>query len=150
MALDTGPGATAGGDGHSRPKSRRCRAADVTVAVALLAFTFPVLTLAALAVRLEGPGPVLRRRPHVGADGRVFQLLTFRSTSLPTQDGAPRTTRVGRVLQPPRIDQLPVLFNLLRGDMTLVGPAPVPHHAAGTRSATPTDPPGVTGWAALD
>ena len=114
------------------------------VAVALLGLTLPLSLLVVLALRLQG-GPVLWREPQEGRGGRRFDLLAFRSTA-PGPYGRPVPTRLGRLLRPARIDQLPVLLNLLRGDMTLVGPAP------GSGEARPASRrrPGLTGWARMD
>lgn len=120
------------------------RAVDVTVALVLLALALPLLLLVALAVRLDGPGPVLQREYRIGHGGRRFQLLAFRSTEGPSR--AP--TRLGRWMRPVRIDQLPVLLNLLRGDMTLVGPAPAEGWDGAAEGPLPR--PGVTGWARAD
>lgn len=130
-----------GGGGLPRRRAAGRRAIDVAVSAALLAVTLPLLALAALAVRLDSPGPVLLGEPHLGEGGRVFRLLSFRCT----EAGGGSPTRVGGLLHPPRIDQLPVLFNLLLGDMTLVGPAPMPLGAPGGTAGRP----GLTGWAAL-
>ena len=117
------------------------RALDVTVAVLLLALTLPLILLAALAIRLGGRGPILQREARIGRGGHSFHLITFRST----RDGSQVPTSLGRFMRPVRIDQLPVLLNLLRGDMTLVGPAP----ATGWENApqAPFSRPGVSGWA---
>lgn len=150
VPLDAGPAATHGEDRMPRRIGRVRRAADVIVALAGLAVTLPVLALAALAVRLDGPGPVLHRHPHVGASGGVFHLLTLRSAETSRPGREVQATRVGRILRPARIDQLPVLFNLLRGDLTLVGPAPHATARAGASRGLAAGPPGVTGWVAQD
>lgn len=149
LRLDPRGDRSPGGSGVPRHRALGQRAVDLAVAAALLAITVPVLALVALAVRLESPGPVLLREPHLGEGGQVFHLLTFRCTG-PAGVGQPAMTRVGGFIHRPRIDQLPVLFNLLRGDMTLVGPAPVPLGASGGSGGMPARRPGVTGWAALN
>ena len=122
------------------------RGADVVVALLMLLLTLPLLLLVALAIRLDGSGPVLRRRPHIGRNGQRFDLLTFSSTQ---EDPFGRTlpTPLGHFIRPTRIDQLPILLNLLRGDLTLVGPAPIP---LGEAQQAPIPHPGVTGWAGAD
>ena len=105
------------------------RAADIAVAASLLLLTLPLVALVALAVRLDSPGPLLERLPRRGRGGQPFHLLAFRSTA-PGPFGRPVPTRIGRLVRPARLDQLPVLLNLLRGDMTLVGPAPAYAHGA--------------------
>ena len=124
---------------HGRAK----RALDVVVAVLALVVTVPLLVVVALLVRGSSPGPVLFRQERVGRDGRPFVLLKFRTMVVdgrPPQgalvsdrvDGGPlfkmrddpRVTRVGRVLRRRSLDELPQLWNILRGDMSLVGPRP--------------------------
>ena len=119
------------------------RVFDVVGAVVLLALLSPVLLAAALAVKLHDRGPVLFRQPRVGRDGRLFPMLKFRSmvtdaesrladlAHLNESDGVlfkirrdPRVTPVGRFLRKYSIDELPQLFNVLRGQMSLVGPRP--------------------------
>lgn len=136
------------------------RAFDIAVsALALLALS-PLLLLAALAIRLEGGGPVLYRQRRVGRGGREFELLKLRTmvagsdpvgvgTAVTRDD--PRVTRVGRVLRRTSLDELPNLVNVLRGEMAIVGPRPtIPAQVA---AYTPRQRrrhevrPGLTGWA---
>ncbi len=101
----------------------------------------PILLLLALGVRLSSPGPVLFRQRRVGLDGREFNLLKFRSMRMPAQpdeavaghpddlapggvEGADRRTPLGRFLRRSSLDELPQLINVLRGEMSLVGPRP--------------------------
>ena len=112
------------------------RATDIVVAGALIAMTAPVMAVAALIVRLSGPGPILFRQRRIGQHGEEFEVLKFRT--LPADHVANRagvvwamnasmdeyTIKVGRFLKYTSIDELPQLFNILRGDMTLVGPRP--------------------------
>ena len=110
----------------------------VIAAVALFALS-PVLAVIALAVRLSSPGPILYRQRRVGLDGKEFDMLKFRSMRVaeqqeefvPTEGMAPggvegvdRRTKVGEVIRKTSLDELPQLFNVLRGDMSLVGPRP--------------------------
>ncbi len=105
---------------------------DVTVAVVALIVTTPLWLSAALATRALAKGVVLHRARRVGLDGKEFTLYKFRSmhadavTSGPavSRRGDPRVTRVGRVLRRTKIDELPQLLNVLRGDMSIVGPRP--------------------------
>jgi lipopolysaccharide/colanic/teichoic acid biosynthesis glycosyltransferase len=101
-------------------------------ALALLLFA-PLLALIALAVKLDSQGPVLFVHERVGRGGRTFRLLKFRTmrpatvaTSEWARDNTSRLTRVGRWLRAFRLDELPQLVNILRGDMNLVGPRPHP------------------------
>ena len=139
-------------DGHGGPRRGALarRAADFAAAVALLAITLPVLVLTAIAIRLESPGPVLAREAYLGEGGRAFTVLTFRCECWRGNFEASAPTRVGWLIQRVRIDQLPVLFNLLRGEMTLVGPAPAPLTGTGPRAVMPASRPGLTGWASLN
>jgi lipopolysaccharide/colanic/teichoic acid biosynthesis glycosyltransferase len=116
------------------------RALDVAVSSALLLVAAPVLGVLALAVRATSPGPALFRHERVGRDGRPFELLKLRTmvADAPARGGAlttpgdPRVTRLGAVLRRWKLDELPQLVNVLRGDMSLVGPRPeVPRYVAG-------------------
>ena len=119
------------------------RALDITVAAVLLVLAAPLMLLIALAIKLDSPGPVIFRQRRVGKDGRLFTFYKFRGmvadaearlhevAHLNEVDGPifksrrdPRVTRVGRVLRRTSLDELPQLWNVLRGDMSLVGPRP--------------------------
>ncbi len=112
------------------------RILDLTVAVPALVVLSPVLAACALAVRLSSSGPVFFRQARLGLGGAAFHLLKFRSMRhncppLRNPDGSaftgeddPRVTRVGRFLRKTSLDELPQLINVLRGDMSLVGPRP--------------------------
>jgi exopolysaccharide biosynthesis polyprenyl glycosylphosphotransferase len=106
---------------------------DLAFAATALLLLSPVLALLAVGVKLSSPGPVLYRQERVGRDGRVFGMLKFRTmrTDAETRSGPvwaqaddPRTTRLGRVLRRWSLDELPQFWNVLRGDMSLVGPRP--------------------------
>jgi lipopolysaccharide/colanic/teichoic acid biosynthesis glycosyltransferase len=106
------------------------RALDLTVATVTLVLMSPLFALIAIAVRFESRGPVIFRQERVGAGGRTFTMMKFRSMRPSargpevTASGDPRITRVGRVLRRLGLDELPQLLNIVRGDMTLVGPRP--------------------------
>jgi len=140
------------------------RGLDIAASLFMLVFTLPLLLLIALVIRLDSPGPILSRRQCVGRHGRVFTLLRFRSMRAGVEiadpawvaQGDPRVTRVGDVLWRTRMDGLPQLLNVLRGDMSLVGPRPqCPALFARLRDEIPfydcrtTVKPGVTGWAQI-
>ena len=136
------------------------RAADVTLAGLALAVSSPVLAAAALAVRLSDRGPVLYRQRRVGKDGVDFELLKLRTMVVGAEDqgagwavaeGDPRITRVGRLLRRLSIDELPQLWNVVRGEMSLIGPRPTLRYQV--ERYTPRQArrlevrPGITGWA---
>ncbi len=108
------------------------RLLDVAVAVVMLVLTAPLLVVVAFAVKLTSRGPVLHRACRVGRNGILFQLLKFRSMRQDgaktgpgiTRKGDDRITAVGRVLRRSKLDELPQLINVLRGEMSLVGPRP--------------------------
>ena len=136
---------------------------DIAFSLGALVLLAPVLAAIALAVRLEGGPGVLFRQDRVGLDGRIFRLLKFRSLR-PLSDNESQTTwsivdderlgPVGRCLRRTSLDELPQLINVLRGDMSLVGPRPErPHFVSTFALALPRYPDrhrvptGVTGWA---
>ncbi len=139
------------------------RAFDLFVSLVLLAVASPIMLLTALAIRLESPGPIIYRQERVGLGGRRFMCLKFRSMSADAEkDGVarwavradPRVTRVGRIIRAVRIDELPQLINVLRGEMSFVGPRPErPGFVKELKEAIPfydirhSVKPGLTGWA---
>lgn len=106
------------------------RAFDLTIAPVMLAVTSPVVLIAMLAVRATSPGPAIFSQPRVGRGGAVFACHKLRTMhrntpSLPTHEApAGSVTAVGRVLRSTKIDELPQLWNVLKGEMSLVGPRP--------------------------
>ncbi len=125
--------AFSGGFDHSIPRRLNKRFFDLVAAGALLLVAWPIMLIVALCIKLESPGPVLYRQARVGENGRTFQLIKFRSMRSDAEaDGVARwasqhddrTTRVGRIIRLSRLDELPQLFNILRGDMSFVGPRP--------------------------
>jgi len=108
------------------------RVFDVALATAALVLLFPLFAIAAAAVHLDSPGPVFFRQTRVGMGGRPFRIFKFRSmkvhdskdAALVTVDGDDRVTRVGRFLRKTKLDELPQLFNVLRGEMSIIGPRP--------------------------
>ncbi|MEW6198907.1 MAG: sugar transferase [Planctomycetota bacterium] len=140
------------------------RMMDATVAALGLLLTLPLWPLVALAIRLDSPGPVLFRQRRVGQHGRLFTIYKFRTMRVDAEaDGArwavrddPRVTRVGRFLRRSRLDELPQLLNILRGDMALVGPRPErPEFVRQLEQLLPhyrlrhLIKPGLTGWAQI-
>jgi exopolysaccharide biosynthesis polyprenyl glycosylphosphotransferase len=109
------------------------RAFDVAVSAAALAVAAPVLGLIAVAIRMSSGAPVLYAQERMGLDGRVFRMLKFRTMVRDAEretgpvwarSGDPRETRIGGFLRRTSLDELPQLWNVLRGDMSLVGPRP--------------------------
>ena len=139
------------------------RASDIALAVTALVLLSPLMLMAALAIRLDGGGPVMVRRQRTGFDGRTFFIYKFRTRSV-TEDGTQivRTrrndsdvTEVGRMLRQSSIDELPLLFNVLKGDMSLIGPRPYAIALTGQAAVSNFArrrglKPGMTGWAEVN
>ena len=110
---------------HEHDALHMRRLADVVIASILLAITAPLMLLVALAIRAESPGPILERETCIGR-GRRFQMLKFRTTVHHPEHTIPvwahNTTRVGRVLRHTRIEMLPQLINVLRGEVSIMDP----------------------------
>ncbi len=139
---------------------------DILVSSTLLVLTLPLLLLTACLIKLDSPGPVLYRQARVGLHGRVFTILKFRSMRVDAETdgrprwaakGDPRVTRVGAIIRKLRIDELAQILNVLRGDMSFVGPRPErPYFVAELARAIPyyTERhwvrPGITGWAQIN
>jgi len=142
------------------------RILDVTVSLCALLLLSPVMALVALAIRLDSKGPALFVQERVGLDGTVYRMHKFRTmTAREEGHGAPafadkeehRITKVGRILRKTRLDELPQLWDVLRGKMSLVGPRPEqPAFAEQFRESIPfydyrhEAKPGITGWAQIN
>ena len=138
------------------------RALDVVVAAAGLVVASPLLAAAAVAIKLEDGGPVLFRQTRVGRDGTDFELLKLRTMVVGAERkgagyavdaGDSRITRVGRILRKTSVDELPQLWNVVRGDMSLIGPRPtlryqVERYTERQRKRLDVRP-GLTGWAQI-
>ena len=153
------------GDGFSQGLWRTVvkRLFDVVCALILLVLASPIILITGLLILLESGGPVLYLQERVGLNGRLFNVIKFRSMRTDAeQDGQPRwasarderVTRVGRLIRKLRIDELPQLFSVLNGDMSLVGPRPErPYFVDRLTQEIPyfavrqSVKPGVTGWA---
>jgi undecaprenyl-phosphate galactose phosphotransferase/putative colanic acid biosynthesis UDP-glucose lipid carrier transferase len=154
-------GAIAGGRTYAASK----RAIDIAVALCALLFLLPLLVLIAIAIKLDSAGPVIFRQTRHGLNGRPFLILKFRTMHV-VEDGAQvvqaarndrRVTRAGRFLRAASLDELPQLWNVVRGEMSLVGPRPhaavhdalygalIPNYVLRQRAK-----PGITGWAQVN
>jgi lipopolysaccharide/colanic/teichoic acid biosynthesis glycosyltransferase len=138
--------------GHPRTARALKRVGDVALAASGLAVTAPLVAVLAALVRLDSPGATFFFQRRTGLDQRPFTLVKLR-----TMDDAQRVTRVGLWLRPLGLDELPQLWNVLRGDMSLVGPRPeVPQRVEGLRRRLPAYDarhfvrPGITGWAQVN
>jgi exopolysaccharide biosynthesis polyprenyl glycosylphosphotransferase len=142
------------------------RGVDIALSVLLLLFTLPLMLLVAFLIRIDSAGPVFYRQERVGLGGRPFRLIKFRSmrTDAEAQSGPqwagptdPRVTRIGGFLRLTRIDELPQLWNVLRGEMSVIGPRPErPFFVEQLAATIPSYnercviKPGITGWAQVN
>jgi len=136
---------------------------DLVVSVTALVLTSPVLALAVLAIRVESPGHPIYRQRRVGRDGAPFDVLKLRTmvsgaermgAGLAVDDGDSRITRVGALLRRTSIDELPNLVNVVRGEMSIIGPRPtvpvqVEQYTPRQRGRLALKP-GITGWAQVN
>ncbi len=139
------------------------RALDLTIGLIGSILTAPLVALLALAVRLESPGNPIYTQTRVGRDGAMFQIYKlrtmiagaeFKGAGLAIQRGDDRITRVGALLRRYSLDELPNLWNVLRGEMSIVGPRPtipvqVQQYTAHQRGRLAVKP-GITGWAQVN
>ena len=139
------------------------RAVDLVVATAVLVLASPLIALAAAAIAIESRGGAIYRQRRVGLDGREFDVLKLRTmvagaeqigAGLLVADGDDRITRVGALLRRSSLDELPNLVNVVRGEMSLIGPRPtvpsqVAHYNERQRGRLAVKP-GITGWAQVN
>lgn len=139
---------------------------DVVFAVVAVIILFPIMLLTVVAVRLESEGPALFKQDRIGLNGKVFKIYKFRSmcqgaehTGTGVYSGADdmRVTKVGKIIRATSIDELPQLFNIIKGDMSFVGPRPpLTYHPWELSEYTPEQlhmfdvRPGITGWAQIN
>jgi lipopolysaccharide/colanic/teichoic acid biosynthesis glycosyltransferase len=138
------------------------RVADVAVAGVALVASSPLLALSALAVKLEDRGPILYRQTRVGKDGVDFELLKLRTMVVGAEHkgagfavdrGDARITRIGRLLRRTSLDELPQLWNVVRGEMSVIGPRPTLRYQVEKYTERQLRrlevKPGITGWAQI-
>jgi lipopolysaccharide/colanic/teichoic acid biosynthesis glycosyltransferase len=138
------------------------RALDIAIAGTGLIVTSPLIALGALAVKFEDRGPVLYKQVRVGKDGADFELLKLRTMIVGAEKqgagyavdkGDSRITKAGRILRRLSVDELPQLWNVVRGDMSIIGPRPTLRYQVDQYSAEQLHrldvKPGITGWAQI-
>ena len=140
------------------------RGADVALSLLALVCLSPVYIAVAAAVKLSSPGPVLFTQQRIGRGGRIFTIYKFRTMRLDTprdtathllKDPSRYITRVGAFLRRSSLDELPQFFNVLKGDMSIVGPRPALYNqydliAAREKAGVNAVRPGITGWAQIN
>jgi lipopolysaccharide/colanic/teichoic acid biosynthesis glycosyltransferase len=134
---------------------------DLVVSATVLVLVFPILTAISIWIKLESAGPILYRGVRVGQDGVTFKMCKFRTMLVnaeqmggsSTADDDPRITRVGKWIRRYKLDELPQFFNVIKGEMSLVGPRPeVKHYVemfTEKEKAILSVKPGITDWASL-
>ena len=142
------------------------RVLDIFIALPVLIIGAIPMAIVALLIRLESPGPAIFRQERIGKDGKVFEFLKFRSMCVGAEHTGSgvysgkddtRVTRLGRILRATSIDELPQLINILKGDMSLIGPRPpLTYHPWPYEEYTEQQKrmfevrPGITGWAQIN
>ena len=142
------------------------RLLDIILALLILILLSPVLILLAVAIKLDSPGPVIFKQARIGLHGKVFYIYKFRSMRVGAEKtgsgvysgkGDPRVTRVGRFLRASSADELPQAINILKGDMSFIGPRPpLTYHPWPIEEYTDEQRrmfdvrPGITGWAQIN
>ena len=137
---------------------------DITISAIGLIITSPILLITAIAIKLESPGPIIFKQERLGLNGKVFKIYKFRSMCVDAEKGGvyekkgdPRVTKVGKFIRKTSIDELPQFVNILKGEMSLIGPRPaLTYHPWPYNEYTEEQKrmfhvrPGVTGWAQVN
>jgi lipopolysaccharide/colanic/teichoic acid biosynthesis glycosyltransferase len=137
---------------------------DITISMIGLIITSPILLITAVAIKLESPGPIIFKQERLGLNGKVFKIYKFRSMCVDAEKGGvyekkgdPRVTKVGKFIRKTSIDELPQFVNILKGEMSLIGPRPaLTYHPWPYNEYTEEQKrmfhvrPGVTGWAQVN
>ncbi|MBD5542594.1 MAG: sugar transferase [Lachnospiraceae bacterium] len=141
------------------------RALDIIISLVSVIILSPVFLITAVAVKLDSPGEVIFRQKRLGLNGKAFTMYKFRSMCVGAEskgtgqysfEGDPRVTKVGKIIRATSIDELPQLINILKGDMSIIGPRPtLTYHPCKYEEYTDEQKhrfdvrPGVTGWAQI-
>ena len=137
---------------------------DIAISMIGLIITSPILLITAMAIKLESPGPIIFKQERLGLNGKVFKIYKFRSMCVDAEKGGvyekkgdPRVTKVGKFIRKTSIDELPQFVNILKGEMSLIGPRPaLTYHPWPYNEYTEEQKrmfhvrPGVTGWAQVN
>lgn len=140
------------------------RVMDIVISLLGVIVTSPILIITAIAIKLESKGPIIFKQERLGVGGKIFKIYKFRSMCVGAEKGGvyeskndSRVTRVGKFIRKTSIDELPQFFNILKGDMSLIGPRPtLTYHPWPYEQYTEMQKqrfnvrPGVTGWAQVN
>lgn len=142
------------------------RLLDILIGSGVLVVLSPILLITALLIKLESPGPVIFKQKRIGYKAKVFDIYKFRSMKTDSEHtgsgvysgkGDPRVTRIGRIIRATSIDELPQAWNMVKGDMSLIGPRPpLTYHPWPIEEYTEEQKrmfsvrPGITGWAQVN
>ena len=142
------------------------RAADIVLALVILLFLLPVLVIVAICIKVDSKGPAIFKQERLGLRGKMFEIYKFRTMCINAEHTGSgvysgkndsRVTRIGRILRATSIDELPQLINILKGEMSFIGPRPpLTYHPWDISEYTPEQlrmfevRPGITGWAQVN
>ena len=139
------------------------RIIDFLFSLFLIILLFPSMIIIAILIKLDSKGPIIFKQPRIGKNGVIFKVWKFRTmvdnaekigTGLTTAENDPRITRIGKILRKTSIDELPQLINVLKGDMSFIGPRPAPVSHLERYNQVEKNRlkvlPGITGWAQVN